>query len=790
MTQRYEEKLNTALEMADICTFKYFPKEHMCINSDAICRLYGYEKICMNMPDAYADIFVSNNNQSDYFAMFEKINSGEEVVCSTFTSKDGQNKWKITITTVEYDNEGKPVECIGVVSNISYQMHKEQKYKRENELLTSSLLLMKDTFYRIACIDIDNNLMESITVADDEIDEAVQFRKDYRKTIIEFSKKRVDKEYQEQFLAIMLPEKMKELFDAGIKYTDITYKRLVKKEYQWIHSEIIPLADYCEGNRKVIWYVRDVSKEKLALLFSMGSVYMSCYYINISDRSFYTILRNGNSMDVFGETGDAEKRFSEYCNKSVEEDFRESVREFVSFSTLSERLQGHEFISIEYKVKDIGWCRASFIVVKRDIEGQCRSVLFAVQVIDDEKKKELDYRYMLKEAVNNANRANQAKSDFLSRMSHDMRTPMNAIIGMTEIANMYVDDKDKVLDCLDKISVSGRHLLTLINEVLDMNKIESGKLDLIEEEVDIKEIINDLGNMLRDSVYKKHHELIVDTDDIKHETVITDGTRLQQALMNFMSNAVKYTPDGGKISCIVSESPSDVRQKSYYQFVIEDNGIGMSDEFVEQIFEPFARAEDTRINKIEGSGLGIPIAGSIISKMDGDITVESRINEGSKFTITIPFNYVCTDNDMHAGNSETEEIDIKAMNFSGYRILLAEDNDINAEIACEILEMSGFGVDVACNGMEALERYRNSSLGYYDMILMDIQMPEMNGYDATVAIRSLNRKDAKEVPILAMTANAFTEDVMAAKKAGMNEHIAKPLDISQMYNILTRFLKK
>lgn len=485
MTQRYEEKLNTALEMADICTFKYFPKEHMCINSDAICRIYGCKKICMNMPEACADIFVSNNNQSDYFAMFEKINSGEEVVCSTFTSNDRQNKWKITITTVEYDNEGKPVECIGVISNISYQMHKEQKYKRKNQLLTSSLLLMKDTFYRIACIDIDNNLMETITVADDEIDEAVQFRKDYRKTIIEFSNKRVDKEYQEQFLAIMLPEKMKELFDAGAEYTDITYKRLVKDEYQWIHSEIIPLADYGEGNRKVIWYVRDVSKEKLALLFSMGSVYMSCYYINISDRSFYTILRNGNSMDVFGETGDAEKRFSEYCNKSVEEDFKEYVRGFLSFSTLSERLQEHEFISIEYKVKDIGWCRASFIVVKRDIEGKCRSVLFAVQVIDDEKKKELDYRHMLKEAVDNANRANQAKSDFLSRMSHDMRTPMNAIIGMTEIANMYIDDKDKVLDCLKKISSSGKHLLALINEVLDMNKIESGKLDLIEEEANI-----------------------------------------------------------------------------------------------------------------------------------------------------------------------------------------------------------------------------------------------------------------------------------------------------------------
>lgn len=233
----------------------------------------------MNMPEACADIFVSNNNQSDYFAMFEKINSGEEVVCSTFTSNDRQNKWKITITTVEYDNEGKPVECIGVISNISYQMHKEQKYKRKNQLLTSSLLLMKDTFYRIACIDIDNNLMETITVADDEIDEAVQFRKDYRKTIIEFSNKRVDKEYQEQFLAIMLPEKMKELFDAGAEYTDITYKRLVKDEYQWIHSEIIPLADYGEGNRKVIWYVRDVSKGKAgAFIFYGQRVYELLLY--------------------------------------------------------------------------------------------------------------------------------------------------------------------------------------------------------------------------------------------------------------------------------------------------------------------------------------------------------------------------------------------------------------------------------------------------------------------------------------------------------------------------------
>lgn len=305
----------------------------------------------MNMPDVCADIFVSDNNQSDYFSMFEKINSGEKVVCSTFTSKDGQKKWQITITTVEYDNEGKPVECIGVISNISFQMYKEQKYKRKNELLISSLLLMKDTFYRIACIDIDNNLMETITIADDEIDEAVRFRRDYRKTIIEFSKNRVEKEYRERFLDIMLPEKMKELFDSGIKYTDITYKRLIKDEYQWIQSEIIPLADYGVGNHRVMWYVRNVSEEKLALLYSMSSVYLSCYYINIPDCSFYTILRNGNSMDAFGERGDAEKRILNYCDKIVEEDFSQYVNDFLNLSTLSERLGKREFISMEYKIK-------------------------------------------------------------------------------------------------------------------------------------------------------------------------------------------------------------------------------------------------------------------------------------------------------------------------------------------------------------------------------------------------------------------------------------------------------
>lgn len=785
MTQKYTEKLNTALAAANIVTFQYFPKERMCINSDLVCRLYGCRKIYRNMPEACLDIIVNPDNRSDYLKMFDRINAGESAACSAFISNDKQNKWQITLTTVEYDDEGKPVECIGVIENISEQMHKEHEY----ELLSSSLILMKDTFYRIACIDIDNNSMETITIVSDEADEAESFLKDYRKAIIEFCDERVEKEYKDKFLDIMLPEKMKQLFDGGTKYTDITYKRLVKDEYQWIHSEIIPLTDYCPGNRKVIWYVRDISEEKLALSFSMSSVYASCYYINIAKRSFYTILRNGNSIDVLGKTGDAEKRFSDYCNNSVEENFRQSVKDFLSFSTLEKRLHENDVISIEYKVKYTGWCRCSFIAVTRDISGQCRSVLLAVQIIDEEKKKELDYRHMLKEAVDNANRANRAKSDFLSRMSHDMRTPMNAIIGMAQIANMHVHDTEKVLECLKTISTSGRYLMEMINEVLDMNKIELGQLDLQEDEADLQEIINNITYMLQDSVRDKHHELIVDTGNIEHKRVIVDEIKLQQALMNFMTNAIKYTPDGGVIKFLVSELPSDILQTGYYEFIVEDNGIGIADEFIQQIFEPFSRAEDTRTNKIEGSGLGMTISDNIISKMNGNIDIKSRINEGSKFTITIPLKYVCGDDEEYTGDKESDVINITKKDFKGYRVLLAEDNDINAEIAWEILNMAGFEVDIVNNGLEALTRFENSSDDYYDMIMMDIQMPKMNGYEAAAAIRALVREDAGKIPIIAMTANAMPEDIQAAKNAGMDEHIVKPIDIARMYNVLNKLLK-
>ena len=530
---------------------------------------------------------------------------------------------------------------------------------------------------------------------------------------------------------------------------------------------------------------------------------------------------------------------------------------------------------------------------------------------------------LLKDALDRAEAANEAKTSFLSSMSHDIRTPMNGIIGMTAIAAAHIDDKQKVQDCLAKITQASKHLLSLINEVLDMNKIESGKVQLAEEAFNFSELIDTLLTMTRPQIEQHGHQLNVNISGLVHEKVIGDTLHIQQAFVNLMSNAIKYTPDGGKISLLISEKPTGQSKVGCYEIVFEDNGVGMTEDFVKRIFEPFSRAEDPRTSKIQGTGLGMAITHNIVRMMNGDITVESKPNVGSRFTVTIylklqneetqaqasfaelpilvvdddPFacETVCTMlNDLgmkadsvlsgeeavklvekaHVENtdffavildwkmpgmdgiettrairrivgddvtiiiisaydwSEIEQearaaganafiskplfrsrlvylfddlvgntretdadrkasgkdISLESLDLRGKRILLAEDNDLNAEIAIELIGETGAEIERAADGIETLEMVEKQPDGYYDLILMDIQMPGMNGYEATRAIRSLDREYAKRIPIVAMTANAFADDVRESLSAGMNDHIAKPLDLTVLAKTLGTLL--
>lgn len=538
--------------------------------------------------------------------------------------------------------------------------------------------------------------------------------------------------------------------------------------------------------------------------------------------------------------------------------------------------------------------------------------------VTKEREEQERQRNALEDAYQTARVANAAKTNFLSSMSHDIRTPMNAIMGMAAIAQANLEYPDKIRDCLDKISTSSRHLLSLINEVLDMSKIESGKVNISLEQVSLPEIVETVTDMCLPLMDEKHQSFQVSIGRVNHENVVTDGDRLRQVLMNLLSNAIKYTPEGGTITLRVNEQYSPNPGKSQYEFICIDTGIGISEEFLPFIFDPFSRAEDSRISKIQGTGLGMAITENIVRMMNGTIGVESRIGKGSKFTVSVPLE-ICAEKEESTGElsglpvlvvdddqmtcenaaalldelgmrgewvlsgeeavsrvvnahdskkdffavildwkmpemdgleatkairrnlgehvpiivisaydySEIEEQFLEAgadafitkplfkskilqvlqlfvsvdkeeengakeeekqQGIEGKRVLLVEDNDINREIVTELLQMNQVNVDSAGNGQLGKEAFEASAPGDYDAVLMDIQMPVMNGYDATAAIRSLEREDARKIPIIALTANAFTADAAKGYSVGMNDYLAKPVEIERLLSVLRKWI--
>ncbi len=406
--------------------------------------------------------------------------------------------------------------------------------------------------------------------------------------------------------------------------------------------------------------------------------------------------------------------------------------------------------------------------------------------VDEDVRKEQEIQQVLRDAIDTANATSKAKSDFLSSMSHDIRTPMNGIIGMTAIATAHLDDRERVEDCLKKISEASSHLLSLINEVLDMNKIESGKVELNEENFNLSELVDTLLAMTKAQLESHHHTLKLDVADVVHENVIGDSHRIQQVFVNLMGNAIKYTPDGGTISLTVAERPTNAHGVACYEFVFEDNGIGMTEDFQKHLFEPFTRANDKKTAAIQGTGLGMTITQSLVRMMGGDIQVKSRPGEGSRFAVTIYLKFLDVQN--AEAHKEDPLKNLEDLKFEGKRILLVEDHPVNAEIAKNVLQMTGLEVEWVMDGEAAVERMAGSNEGEFDLVFMDIQMPNMDGYQATAAIRAMTTY-ARRIPIVAMTANAFADDIRKAKEVGMNDHISKPIDFKELAKILQKWIR-
>ena len=399
----------------------------------------------------------------------------------------------------------------------------------------------------------------------------------------------------------------------------------------------------------------------------------------------------------------------------------------------------------------------------------------AMKEMEESNKKLKKAKNITTEALQTAENANKAKTDFLSNMSHDIRTPMNAIIGMTSLIRHDAGNKDKVIEYADKIDISSQHLLGIINDVLDMSKIEAGKTVFKYTDFSILDFITKLNTIFHSQIDEKNQTLTIIKENIRHEWVNGDQVHLMQIFSNLVSNAVKYTQEGGKIQFLVEECETKSSVYAKYRFLVSDNGMGMSADFKDTIFDAFTRAESSMTNKIQGTGLGMAITKNLVEAMGGTIDVESELGQGSCFEVLIDLRIA---EDRFVSSAEQAEKDEPAGNvLKGMRFLCAEDNEINAEILMELLKIEGAECTICENGKRVLEAFEQSAPGDYDMILMDVQMPVMNGYEATKAIRRSSHELAKTIPIIAMTANAFSEDIQHSLAAGMNAHVSKPVEM-------------
>ena len=429
------------------------------------------------------------------------------------------------------------------------------------------------------------------------------------------------------------------------------------------------------------------------------------------------------------------------------------------------------FAGLFYSISRLSLADQKAEYEKRNNEIQTQ----AMKEMEESNKKLKKAKDITTEALQTAENANKAKTDFLSNMSHDIRTPMNAIIGMTSLIRHDAGNKAKVIEYADKIDISSQHLLGIINDVLDMSKIEAGKTVFKYTDFSILDFITELNTIFHSQIDEKNQTLTIIKENIRHEWVNGDQVHLMQIFSNLVSNAVKYTQEGGKIQFLVEECETKSSVYAKYRFLVRDNGMGMSADFKDTIFDAFTRAESSMTNKIQGTGLGMAITKNLVEAMGGTIDVESELGQGSCFEVLIDLRIA---EDRFVSSAEQAEKDEPAGNvLKGMRFLCAEDNELNAEILMELLKLEGAECTICENGKRILEAFEQSVPGEYDMILMDVQMPVMNGYEATEAIRRSSHEQAKTIPIIAMTANAFSEDMQHSLAAGMNAHISKPVDM-------------
>jgi len=619
-------------------------------------------------------------------------------------------------------------------------------------------------------------------------------RDDYESTLLALNKKNVYREfYSKNIFSINYRISNNEGVNSHYQI------KLVKtQEWESRNSFILGIHNIDEENRKNLEQLERVQRQTElnlqlnAVINTMSDDYTSIFYIEFDkDRvfeyrtsSFYRRMQPISS-DLYVSIPKFMDILRHITLSKIDPDNQEKILKLLSASKIKATLANNPFYYYDFKInmpEGETWYQMKIV---RDTRFHNElNVVLGYRNIDKQRRKEIEQQQALEDAKLKAEAANKAKSTFLFNMSHDIRTPMNAIIGYSSMAEKYLQDPEKIQDCLEKVKMSSEHLLKLINDVLDMARIENGKITLEEKPINLRETINKIVEMESVNANMNQLDLDVTFKDLENEFVIADEFRLSQIFLNIVGNSLKYTKAGGKIHITISELPSKDAGTAAYEFIIEDTGIGMKQEFISHIFEMFSRERNMTDTGIQGTGLGMAIVKNLVDLMGGTINIESQVDKGTK--VTFHFNFKIQNKQQI--KQITGPVKKKSkINLKNKRVLLVEDNELNREIARDILEDEGLIVDEAVNGAVAISQVQKSENSPYDFILMDVQMPYMDGYEATRLIRKMKNKNLANLPIIAMTANAFEEDKKRALESGMNAHLSKPIHRDVLFETISQF---
>lgn len=665
----------------------------------------------------------------------------------------------------------------------------ELKFGNERKLIQQTL---EGTFEEILFADLKENTILKLDKETDELkeipgintfDEFILAMADPNVQAIERAKMRVDKEFSRENIRRMLLE-------------DGSYTLYLKgSDGCGFHVKYIKVDE--EANKAVILRYHserstihsfDIKNDLMVYDVAINEIYTLCMEVNVTQNMYKLLKFNEHMLDMVPLSGNYDRMVQEVA-KTVA--YGESRNKFIQYSAREYRaeaqLRGDKDITIQFRQKlgdgKYHWVENRTIFVKNPHDKDLHQITLAREI-----DSEVAHQRELEEAKEKAEIANKSKSAFLFNMSHDIRTPMNAILGFTGLAWEQEDNPERTKEYLEKIMVSGKALVNIINDVLELAQIENNKVIIDEKPVDINVLRKINYDMFKDQIEAKNLQFHEEWQ-IKNPYIFADSTHLGQIFINLISNAIKYTPEGGSISIHTKQLPGDVPGMCIIEASVIDTGIGMSQEFQKHLFEKFERERSSTISGIQGTGLGIGIAKRLVELMNGTIDVRSKMGQGTVFTVRVP---------QRLSSKEEFEGVIKKLktrsgdnfsSFEGKRILMAEDNELNAEIAIEVLTKAGFMVDRVTDGLKCVSAIEKQPSDYYDIVLMDIQMPNMDGYKASTIIRSMDDRTRANIPIVAMTANAFKEDRDKAIESGMNAHVAKPLNVKVLFDTLYKIIQ-